>query len=109
MQFKLSAPLLSLISLAAIVPTTHAGLIAYGICQTGGFISLTLPQCRGSTERLCAAVGCNTVTVACYAGAGFVFGTVTAGVGTPAAIVACNVALGQCSAACALIALTPTP
>lgn len=109
MQFKLSAPLFALISLTATMPIAHAGPLAYGICQTGAFISRTLPQGDGSTERLCDAVGCNTVTVACYAGAGFVFGTVTAGVGTPAVIVACNVALGQCSAACALIALAPTP
>ncbi|KAI0737527.1 hypothetical protein C8Q80DRAFT_1348242 [Daedaleopsis nitida] len=69
------------------LPSTEAGLIAYGICQTG----------------------CNALAVACYAGAGAVFGTVTAGVGTPAAILACNAALGQCSAACAVVALTPTP
>ncbi|KAL1945668.1 hypothetical protein VTO73DRAFT_1670 [Trametes versicolor] len=87
MQFKLSTSLRSLITLAAIVPTAHAGPLAYGICQTG----------------------CNIVAVACYAGAGFVFGPVTAGVGTPAAVLASNVALGQCSAACAVVALTPTP
>ena len=57
-----------------------------------------------------ARTGCNAVAVACYAGAGFTFGTVTAGVGIPAAIVACNTALGTCSSACAVVALlAPTP
>ncbi|KAF9018149.1 hypothetical protein BDZ89DRAFT_357746 [Hymenopellis radicata] len=70
------------------IPAINAGPIAYGICQTG----------------------CNAVAVACYAGAGFTFGTITAGVGIPAAIVACNAALGTCSAACASVTLlAPTP
>ncbi|UJR08264.1 hypothetical protein I4U23_012537 [Adineta vaga] len=43
------------------------------------------------------------------AAAGAVFGTVTAGAGTVPAIVACNAAFGQCSAACAALVLTPTP
>ncbi|KXN81170.1 hypothetical protein AN958_05941 [Leucoagaricus sp. SymC.cos] len=63
-----------------------AGLIAYGICQTG----------------------CNTVAVACYGAAGVTFGTILA-VAAPPAILACNAALGTCSAACAAVALTPTP
>lgn len=71
--------------------SVNAGPIAYALCQSG----------------------CNAVAVACYATAGFTFGTgwivqyidnyfsfiwfviVTAGVGTPAAIVACNAALGM--------------
>lgn len=83
-----------------------AGPIAYAICQTG----------------------CNAMVVACYAGAGFVFGTgkkntfliqyfllilfsrlVTAGAGVPAAIIACNTALGVCMAACVAAGFTPTP
>lgn len=65
-----------------------AGPIAYGICQSG----------------------CATIAVACYAGAGFTFGTVTAGIGTPAAIVACNTAFGICSTKCAIVGLAaPTP
>ncbi|KAI0360877.1 hypothetical protein OH77DRAFT_1517275 [Trametes cingulata] len=86
MHFKLSALLVALGALTT-APAALAGPAAYGICQTG----------------------CNVVAVACYAAAGAVFGTVTAGVGTPAAILACNVALGQCSAACALVVLAPTP
>lgn len=68
-----------------------AALTAYGLCQTG----------------------CNTVAVACYAAAGATFGTVTAGAAIPAAVVACNAALGVCMAACAGItiagAAAPTP
>lgn len=57
--------------------------VAYGACQTG----------------------CCTLAVACYAAAGFTFGTVTAGVGTPVAIVGCNSAFGICSAKCAALTL----
>jgi hypothetical protein len=38
-----------------------SGIIGYGICQSG----------------------CNTLVVACYAAAGYTFGTVTAGFGVP--------------------------
>ncbi|KZV67638.1 hypothetical protein PENSPDRAFT_47648 [Peniophora sp. CONT] len=80
---KLTLPLILLAP--AVV---SAGPIAYGICQTG----------------------CNAVVVACYAGAGAVFGTVVAAPAAPAAILACNAALGTCSAACATVALfAPTP
>lgn len=64
-----------------------AGPAAYGICQAG----------------------CAAVAVACYAAAGAVFGTVTAGVGTAPAILACNAAFGKCSAACILAGFAPTP
>jgi len=63
-----------------------AGPAAYGICQAG----------------------CAAVVVACYAAAGAVFGTVTAGVGAAPAVLACNVAFGKCSAACAAAVLLPT-
>lgn len=53
--------------------------------------------------------GCSAVVVACYAAAGFTFGTVTAGVGTPAAIIACNSAFGICESACVAALLMPTP
>ncbi|KAF8872939.1 hypothetical protein BD779DRAFT_1452367 [Infundibulicybe gibba] len=69
-------------------PVALGGPIAYGICQTG----------------------CNSLAVACYAAAGFTFGTVVAAAATPAVIVACNAGLGTCSAACATVALfAPTP
>jgi len=63
------------------------GPLAYGICQTG----------------------CNSLAVACYAAAGATFGTVTAGAGVPAAILACNAALGTCMAACVAAGFAPTP
>ena len=55
------------------------------------------------------ATGCNSVAVACYAAAGFTFGTIAAPLAPPV-IIACNVALGTCSVACATVALfAPTP
>ncbi|KAJ6616063.1 hypothetical protein B0H10DRAFT_2219802 [Mycena sp. CBHHK59/15] len=45
-----------------------------------------------------------------HAGAGLVFGTVAASPAAPAAALACNAALGQCSAICATVGLfAPTP
>ena len=41
--------------------------------------------------------------------AGYTFGTVTAGAGIPAAIAACNAALGVCMASCVAAGLAPTP
>ncbi|KAF8176973.1 hypothetical protein BJ912DRAFT_986571 [Pholiota molesta] len=80
-----ATPLLFALASTSIV---QAGPIAYGICQTG----------------------CNGLAVACYAGAGFTFGTVVAAPAAPAAIMACNAALGSCSAMCASVALfAPTP
>lgn len=82
-----SAAILSVLALFASTPV-NAGPIAYGICQTG----------------------CNTMAVACYAAAGFQFGTVVAAAAAPATILGCNAALGTCSAACATVALmAPTP
>uniref|UniRef100_A0A914W1N3 Cysteine-rich protein n=1 Tax=Plectus sambesii TaxID=2011161 RepID=A0A914W1N3_9BILA len=52
---------------------------------------------------------CNAGAVACYASAGLVFGTITAGVGTPIAAVLCNLAQGTCMAACAASVIAPTP
>ena len=84
---------LSLLLLVALVTQNsqrvfvYAGPAAYGICQTG----------------------CNALVVACYAAAGFTFGTVTAGAGVPAAIVACNTQLGVCMAACVAAGFAPTP
>ncbi len=50
-----------------------------------------------------------SLVVACYAAAGFTFGTVTAGIGTVPAILACNAAFGQCQAANAFLLLLPCP
>ncbi|PBK70936.1 hypothetical protein ARMSODRAFT_934503 [Armillaria solidipes] len=84
---RLSPILTFLVTSLALAPQAHAGPIAYGICQTG----------------------CNVLAVACYAAAGFTFGTVAAPA-APAAIIGCNSGLGTCSAACATVALlAPTP
>ena len=44
---------------------------------------------------------CNVAWVSCYASAGLVAGTVTAGTGVPAAALACNGIQGACMASCA--------
>ncbi|KAI6147894.1 hypothetical protein BKA82DRAFT_1006901 [Pisolithus tinctorius] len=78
--------LLSLLALSS-VPVAMAGPFAYALCQTG----------------------CNTVTVACYAAAGFTFGSVAAAA-APSLLVGCNTAQGACMAACAATALlAPVP
>ena len=56
-----------------------ASLASYGLCQTA----------------------CNAGACACYGSAGFVFGTGTAGMGVPAAIITCNTILGTCMSVCA--------
>ena len=72
--------------LILMTPPVSGGLLAYGLCQAG----------------------CAAVVVACYSNAGFVFGTVTAGAGTPPAI--CNATIGKCRAACAEVTLlAPIP
>jgi len=61
-----------------------------------------------AAQGICYA-GCAAVVVACYTAAGATFGTVTAGVGTPAAIIACNSAFGTCQGACMAALFLPTP
>lgn len=77
---KIVAPFLALAS------GTIAGPVAYGICQAG----------------------CSAMVVACYSGAGFVFGTVAAAA-APAAVIGCNSAYGTCQAACVAAGFAPTP
>ena len=57
------------------ITSSSAGPAAVGVCQAG----------------------CVAALVACYAAAGFTFGTITAGAGTSAAILACNSAFGRCA------------
>ncbi|KAG1470267.1 hypothetical protein G6F56_002783 [Rhizopus delemar] len=76
-----------LLILSFLVCICQAGPISYAICQTG----------------------CNAVGVACYSAAGFVFGTITGGLGAPPAVIACNAGLGVCMAACVAAGCTPTP
>ncbi|RCI02276.1 hypothetical protein CU098_008242 [Rhizopus stolonifer] len=65
----------------------YAGPLSYGLCQSG----------------------CNVVAVACYSAAGFTFGTVSAGLLAPPAIIGCNVALGTCMTACVAAGCAPVP
>lgn len=58
------------------------------------------------TGAACTAA-CAAGVVTCYAAAGFVFGTVTAGAGTPAVILGCNAAFGACMKACVAVTLNP--
>lgn len=81
-----SLPLTFLLLVSILPLYSNAGPLAYGVCQTG----------------------CNAVVVACYAAAGFTFGTVTAGVGTPLAIIGCNAGLGICMAGCVAAGFSPT-
>ncbi|KAG1839194.1 hypothetical protein C8R48DRAFT_621836 [Suillus tomentosus] len=83
MKFKSTTTILIL---AATAGPVVAGPIAYAICQTAG---------------------CNGIAVACYSAASFTFGVALPA--APPAIMACNAALGACVAACAAIALGPTP
>ncbi|PNH30441.1 hypothetical protein VD0002_g6462 [Verticillium dahliae] len=71
---------------ALVVVPASAGPVAYGICQAG----------------------CAGVVTACYGAAGFTWGA-TLGATAPASVLACNAAFGTCCAACAAVALTPTP
>ncbi|KAG2485775.1 hypothetical protein HYH03_015488 [Edaphochlamys debaryana] len=75
------------LAIMAAISGADAGILSYGICQSG----------------------CNAVVVACYAAAGFTFGTVTAGAGIPAVLVGCNAGLGTCMAACVAAGLLPVP
>ena len=78
---------LLILALALVSEVAYGGPIAYGICQTG----------------------CNAIVVSCYAAAGFTYGTVTAGLGTAPALLACNASLGTCMAACVAAGFAPTP
>ncbi|KAI8605814.1 hypothetical protein EDD21DRAFT_362605 [Dissophora ornata] len=75
-----------LVVLLAILGVSNAGPLAYGICQTG----------------------CNSLVVACYAAAGYTFGTVTGGAAIPAVIANCNIGLGVCMTACVAAGCAPT-
>ena len=68
------------------ITSSSAGPVAVGVCQAG----------------------CSAVVVACYAAAGATFGTITAGAGTPAAILACNASYGVCVKMCFSLLFTPT-
>eukprot|EP00347_Sterkiella_histriomuscorum_P003559 403363828 len=65
-------------------------------------------QCGLISAGICYS-GCNTLWVACVAGAGGVAGVSTGGIGVAPAILACNSAQGICMAACIIALATPTP
>jgi hypothetical protein len=77
---------LTVFLLVSLIQGAASDPLAYGICQTG----------------------CNALVVACYSAAGFIFGTLTGGVGVPAAVLACNAQLGTCMA-CIAAGFAPTP
>ncbi|KAL5519693.1 hypothetical protein ACEPAG_1353 [Sanghuangporus baumii] len=79
-------PLVVFVAATAALPTALGGPITYALCQTG----------------------CNFGAVACYAAAGFSFGTVLAAT-APASILACNALQGVCMAACAASLVAPIP
>lgn len=58
--------------------SVYSGQVSQGICSSG-----------------CAAVVC-----ACYSAAGVTFGTIISAPGTPAAIIGCNEAFGNCMSIC---------
>ncbi|RIB08799.1 hypothetical protein C2G38_1982314 [Gigaspora rosea] len=84
MDSKLVASVILILLLSS---TANAGPILYAVCQTA----------------------CNAGWVACYAAGGLVAGTVTGGLGAPAAAILCNIAQGGCMAACAASLFAPTP
>jgi hypothetical protein len=84
MHFFKSTNVLAALATALLVGQATAGVLAYGVCQSG----------------------CSVLGVACYSAAGFTFDTVAA-IAAPPAIVACNTALGTCSGKCALAVLLP--
>ncbi|CAG8595072.1 2363_t:CDS:2 [Scutellospora calospora] len=73
------------------------------------FLSIANIADAGPITYILCQTACNAGWVSCYAAAGLVAGTVTGGLGAPAAAILCNVAQGACMAACAASFLTPTP
>lgn len=72
-------------------------------------VCLAIPINSGPIAAALCSSGCAALVVACYAAAGVVFGTITAGLGTPPAILACNAAFGTCMASCAAALVIPVP
>ncbi|KAH7042872.1 hypothetical protein BKA57DRAFT_483025 [Linnemannia elongata] len=78
---------------------------AFSLCASCALFLLSLP--RPLAYGICQT-GCNSLAVACYGAAGFTFGTLTAGAGIPAVIVACNAGLGTCMVGCIAAGFAPT-
>ncbi|CAF0985211.1 unnamed protein product [Brachionus calyciflorus] len=73
------------------------------------FVSILMNAEAGPISGAICSACCAAGAVACYSAAGFVFGTVTAGAGTPAVLIGCNTAFGKCMAACAVAGVAPAP
>ena len=63
----------------------------------------------GPAPYVACITACNVVWVGCYAAAGLVAGTITAGIGAPAAALACNAAQGLCMTSCTPMLAVPDP
>ncbi|XP_046747924.1 uncharacterized protein LOC124412243 [Diprion similis] len=84
---KISTSVVLILLLAGTI-NVEAGPLAAGICYAG----------------------CAAVVTACFAAAGFTFGTVPgAQIAAVPALVACNAGFATCEAACVAALLTPTP
>lgn len=74
------------------------------------FALLLSSACSGPVAAGICYAGCATVVVACFAAAGFTFGTVPgAQIAAVPALAACNTAFGVCEAACVAALVAPTP
>ncbi|KAF6202579.1 hypothetical protein GE061_002977 [Apolygus lucorum] len=92
-QFRMAASTTTTIVLAFLIASSlfvgsDGGPIAAGICYAG----------------------CASIVVACFAAAGFTFGTVPgAQIAAVPALAGCNTAFGVCEAACVAALVTPVP
>ncbi|XP_046430417.1 uncharacterized protein LOC124184582 [Neodiprion fabricii] len=84
---KISTSAVLMLLVAGII-NVEAGPVAAGICYAG----------------------CGALVTACFAAAGFTFGTVPgAQIAAVPALVGCNTAFATCEAACMAALFTPTP
>ncbi|KAI8837668.1 hypothetical protein BJ741DRAFT_602939, partial [Chytriomyces cf. hyalinus JEL632] len=72
-------------------------------------LTLAVTTVAGPLPYVLCVSACNAGWVSCYAGAGLVAGTVTAGLGAPAAAMMCNAAQAACMTACGGTLLAPDP
>ena len=84
---------------------TKLKMKAFGLFIVLGMLMNSAPG--GPITGAACTAACAAGVVTCYSAAGFVFGTVTAGVGTPAVILGCNSAFSSCMTACVAVTLNP--
>nr|AAU06531.1 unknown salivary protein [Culicoides sonorensis] len=71
---------------------------------------LSYPVVAGPAASSICYAGCAAVVVACFAAAGFTFGTVPgAQIAAVPALASCNAAFATCEAACMAAFFLPTP